>query len=318
MSFSEIAQKQLLKYPKTGKMLTMHYYEDEILKQIHMDTLFWERIGRIRLVPVLAIVDMATRYTKFYVQKRKNDNVKGFLTDFMKEVVEQYTPDKDKYDKATEEDKLKMIPIKFSNNVLLTTDGARELIVKGDIKLTDDMTVHVTHAVSKNMNKAVLAENAIRRFRNALRKFEAKLEMDYLVDGKRLRKINRKTLPKYIKDAEEIINKNANVKPKPDNKRRMERKYNLGDPVFIINMHKFFPFQIGANPLKKKSYERPYATEPFYVSKIIYMQGIYKYQVRSFTNNEEVKYNFYTEQIQPIDPKIAPIYIKNYVKHEQK
>lgn len=293
-TYSEIARKQLLKYPKTGNMLKMHYYESVVLKQIHMDTLFWDAIesGDEALIPILAIVDTATRYTKYYVQQAKNDRVREFLQDFIDEAESTFPDDE------------------IATNITLYTDGAKELIVKGVIS-----NKTITHKVSPNINKAVLAEVAIRKLRGYLRKIEARLETDYLVGDQPLKILNRESLSKFIPLLETHMNSNAKVYPEPSNEQRMSQQFNLGDPVLIVNLHKFAPRQIGTHPLKKTSYERAYYTEPFYISKVIFFQGLYKYQVRSYTNNEAVKYNFYTEQLQLINPKIAQKYITNYIAH---
>lgn len=296
MDFTKISAKQLLSYPKTGKMLTIKFYEQYVGRQIQMDTLFWKPVESQELIPILCIVDAATRYTRFFLQDRKNDRVSEFLKEFIKDLFIRYKKGRTK------------------EFIHIETDGARELVPK----FKEIFNRKVTHKVSPNINKAMLAEVAIRRLRKVFRDIEANLEMHYLKSGK-LIKIDRKTLPDYIKQAEEILNKTAGVRKKPKlPKIKMKQEFKLGDPVFIINMNKYFPYQLGLSNLYKTSYDRPYETTPYYISKVIEMQGIYKYQVRDYLSGESVKYNLYTEQIQHIDPRIAANYIKNWISMENK
>jgi hypothetical protein len=92
MSLNEIITKQIKSYPSFKKQARIGYFETVPLKQVHMDTAFWQTSGELNTqkVPILCIVDVATRFTKFYVQTRKNENIKGFLTDFITSVSETF------------------------------------------------------------------------------------------------------------------------------------------------------------------------------------------------------------------------------------
>jgi hypothetical protein len=52
--------------------------------------------------------------------------------------------------------------------------------------------------------------------------------------------------------------------------------------------------------------------EPFYISDIVFFNGIYKYGVTSFFDHTSDKYWSYEEEIQLINPKIVDKYINQY------
>ena len=294
MSFVEAAKKTLLSYPKTKKFLKMKYWVEKPAEQIHMDTMFWKPTGKeTKEIPILVIVDAATRFTKAYAQEAKNDNVKEYLTDFLKELHKRFKILKDQ-------------------KTLLITDGARELKVESD---------RIKHIVSKNINKAVLAEIAIRWIRHYMREVEAEYEMVYLDTGK-LRRINKKNIQNILDTLLETMNKKAKLREKPSDEPRMEQEFYLGQPVLIMNLLKYYPYQTGV-PLRKSSYDRPWFTEPYYISKIINHQGLYKYGISRYaaeageTPGFEEKLHYYTEQLKPIPGDIAKKYIESYIKYHK-
>jgi hypothetical protein len=109
-------------------------------------------------IPILCVVDVATRYTRFFVQERKNDSVKDFLTVFINAVKELFP--------------------ETASEMLLITDGAPEL------KINDTLAGVTVHSkISKGINKAVLAEVSIRKARAILREMELKLNLKTLRMG---------------------------------------------------------------------------------------------------------------------------------------
>lgn len=286
-SLEEIVAKQLSSYPKTRKRLRMAYYEAKPLAQIHADTMFWNvvRAKGEAQIPILVIVDVATRYTRFFLQARKNDSVRDHVKTFLTEVAERFH--------ASD----------VSGKTVLVTDGAKELAIKG---LRD-----VRHKVSTGLNKAVLAEVAIRQARVVLREWELEIDLENLANGTEKR-IDRENLPEILAEIETKINAKARVREPREEPQESPQEFQLGDPVLALNLHKFFPFQIGV-ALRKTSYDRPWYTEPFYVSRVVLFRGLYKYWIRSYLDNQQVKYSFYPDQLQALDPTIASEYIHKYL-----
>ena len=75
---NRLIAKQLKSYPKLDKALRISYFEPTPGNQVHMDTMFWKEsglTGNANPIPILVIVDVATRFTKIFIQKSKNENV---------------------------------------------------------------------------------------------------------------------------------------------------------------------------------------------------------------------------------------------------
>jgi hypothetical protein len=104
--------------------------------------------------------------------------------------------------------------------------------------------------------------------------------------------------------------KRLRSKPKPPVPFQRPR-YELGTPVFAINLFKYFPHQLGASMIKR-GYMQNYYYEPFKISRIILIRGVYKYGIASYTDNREIKYYFYEDQLQQINPQHAADYIRAY------
>jgi hypothetical protein len=52
--------------------------------------------------------------------------------------------------------------------------------------------------------------------------------------------------------------------------------------------------------------------------RIFLIKGVYKYSISSYIDGKEIKYNFYEDQLQLIDPKYAADYIHAYRKNAAK
>jgi hypothetical protein len=257
MSLLEIIGKQLKSYPKFKKQARISYFESIPLKQVHIDTMFWQASGKAKApkIPILVIVDVATRYTRYFVQKSKNENVLGFLKDFVKDVTTRFPTE--------------------TENMLVITDGAKELRLKTTID-----NIKVVSKISKGVNKAVLAEVAIRKARAILRDYEVRLNLgnlengtDHRIDGSNLREI--------FSMLEEQVNAKAKLrKPKPPTP-FSPPGFQLGDPVFALNFYKYFPHALKST-MVKRGYMQNWYYEPFYISKVFLIQGIYKYSLKSY------------------------------------
>lgn len=290
MSLNEIITKQLKSYPSFKKQARIGYFESVPLKQVHMDTAFWQTSGELNTqkVPILCIVDVATRFTKFYVQTRKNENIKGFLADFIISVRE-------KFPTATD-------------NMLLITDGARELNVNAEIG-----NVTVRTRVSRGINKAVLAEVGIRKTRAILREMELKLNLKNIETGSSW-KIEKSNLAAILTQVQDRINLKAKIrKPKPPVPYQPP-KFSLGDPVFALNFYKYYPYQMGSS-MVKRGYLQNWYYEPFKITKVFLINGVYKFALSSYTDDREIKYYFYQDQLQPIDPNYVADYIRLFRKN---
>ncbi len=290
---NRLIAKQLKSYPQLDKALRIAYYEPTPGNQVHMDTMFWKEsglTGNANPIPILVIVDVATRFTKVYVQKTKNDNVLAHYRDFKKALKKRFP--------------------RTASGTVLVTDGAKELAKPFENE------PGVYHKLSTGINKAVLAEAKIRQIRQILRSVELDLNMTNLSKDKELR-IDREGLEKIASLVEEKINENAYQRLRPKPKSKPPPDLELGTPVFSINLHKFFPHQM-QDVLRKKSYEGNWYNEPFYVSKKVKFNGIAKYEITAYSDLEPIKYYFYADMLQRIDPKVSAKYIRKYLEYFQK
>lgn len=289
MSFSETIAKQLAAYPIFKKQARIGYYEEKPLKQIHMDTMFFQvaNLKDAPKIPILCIVDVATRFTKYYVQVRKNESIKMFLGDFIKSV-------KEKFDST-------------SSEMILVTDGAPEFKkIHGEVE-----NVSVKLHVSTGINKAVLAEVSIRKARAILRSIELNINVDNIQNGTENR-IDSTNIKEFMEKIQDVINLKAKLrKPKPKVGFKPST-FEIGDPVFAINFYKFYPFQMKSQ-MTKASYKNNWYFEPFKVVKKYCINGVYKYTLAPFTDTtKELKYHFYDDQLQKIDYRYVSVYISAY------
>jgi hypothetical protein len=107
---NRLIAKQLKSYPQLDKAARIAYYEPTPGNQVHTDTMFWKEsglTGNANPIPILVIVDVATRFTKVYVQKTKNDNVLAHFKDFKKALKKRFP--------------------RTASGTVLVTDGAKEL-----------------------------------------------------------------------------------------------------------------------------------------------------------------------------------------------
>lgn len=283
-----IISNQLKSFPNHEKGLRIAYYSPTPGKEIHMDTGFWQPSGEPNqnLVPILIIVDVATRFTKIFVQTRKNENIEAHFKTFIKELKRRF-------------------PKQVSKKHLLITDGARELSKPFKESKT------VIHKVSTGINKAVLAETKIRQMRAILRDVEAKLNVNNIANNRHIT-IDAKILNNISSSIEAKINKNAAIRPRPTPPKNVPPVLRLGTPVFAINLHKHFPFQT-KDVLRKKSYDQNWYYEHFFISRIITFNGISKYEITAYDDLIPVKYYFYYDMLQPIDPSVSAEYITKYL-----
>jgi hypothetical protein len=205
---NDIISKQLKAFPRFKKQARIGYYEAIPLTQVHMDTAFWQTSGELngKKVPILCIVDVATRFTCYFVQRSKNDSIKTFFADFIEAVKSKFP--------------------NVSSEILLITDGAREL------RINEDISGHTVRTkVSTGINKAVLAEVSIRKARAILRDFELKLNLRNIEEGTSYR-INASNLQAVLDLVQTRVNEKAKIrKPKPPVPFQRPR-YELGTPVF--------------------------------------------------------------------------------------
>lgn len=293
MSLNQIISKQLKSYPNFKKQARIGYYESVPLKQVHMDTMFWQSTGGLnqKKVPILCIVDVATRFTMFFIQTKKSDTIKKFVGQFIDTVKKKF--------KNT------------SNKMLLITDGASELKVSANLS-----NVQVESKISRGINKAVIAEVGIRKARAILREYELKINLRNLEEGLNDR-IDPTNIVEVFQLVQDEINTKAKIrKPKPPVP-YSPPNFNLGDAVFALNFFKYYPYQMKSN-MVKRGYMQNWYYEPFYISKVFLINGVYKFSISSYVDNKEIKYNFYEDQLQKIDPQYASDYIKIYSKNAPK
>jgi hypothetical protein len=258
-----------------------------------MDSMFWKESGltnNANPTPMLVIVDVATKFTKIYIQDTKNDQVLEHYLDFKKALKKRFKNTTDK--------------------TILITDDAKELAKP--FKDHKD----VFHKVSTGINKAVLAESKIRQIRQILRTVELEVNLANLSKDSEVR-IDKDGL-KLIKDKiEEAINKTTYQRQRPIKTPTKKDNLRLGNVVFALNLQKYYPHQT-KDILRKKSYDGNWYYEPFIISKIVTFNGISKYEITAIEDNQKVKYYFYSDMLQKIDPRVASEYVKNYVSYFNK
>lgn len=293
MSLNQIITKQLKSYPNFKKQARIGYYESIPLKQVHMDTMFWQSTGGLNMkkIPILCIVDVATRFTMFFVQTKKSDNIKKFVNQFIDTVKKKFKNTSDK--------------------MLIITDGANELKVSANLS-----NVQVESKISRGINKAVLAEVGIRKARAILRDYELKINLRNLEENLH-DKIDSTNIEEVFKLVQEQINLKAKIRKPKDSVPYSPPQFNLGDAVFALNFYKYYPHQMKSN-MVKRGYMQNWYYEPFYISKVYLIKGVYKFSISSYVDNKEIKYNFYQDQLQKIDPEYASDYIKIYSKNATK
>lgn len=291
----EIISKQLKRYPIFKKKARHSYYSDKLLEQIHLDHFFWQPSGVLNAgkTPVLVICDVATRFRLYFVQTRKNDSLKKCLKTFVKKIKKQFK---------------NSIP---ANECLVITDGAKELAIDEEI-----LGIRFKSQISKGINKAVLAEVAIRQARGSLRDFELKLNLKNISSGTKYR-IDESNLQEILDIIQDQANLKAKFKKKKEHVDYRKPEFRLGTPVFAINLYKYAPHAMKAT-LLKKGYLQNYFYEPFYISKLFYHQGIYRYCIASYEDNRDIKYKFYADELQKIDSKHASEYINKWLKNAAK
>lgn len=288
---NSIIARQLKSYPITKQQARISYFSTKPLEQVHIDSMFWQASGTptgSKKIPILVIVDISTRYTNYFVQTKKSETIPKFLETFIKNV--------------------KKIWKKCSDSMLLITDGARELKVNEKI-----FGVDVNSQISKGVNKAVLAEVAIRKARAILRDFELKINLRNLKKGLHDR-IDSNNLKQIFSLVEKQVNQKAKIRKLKPPQPYAKSPFNIGDPVFALNLYKYAPHALNS-VLQKKGYMQNWYYEPFYISKQYLIQGVYKYQISSYSDQKPVKYNFYPDQLQLINPEHASEYIKNWLKN---
>lgn len=287
MDWTKRIEEQLNVRYKPDLRKRISYYESQPLKQIQMDTSFFTLPLTTKQIPVLVIVDVATKYVRYYQQSAKNDKVSTHLKAFMKDVKKKFKGSN------------------ISDDTVLITDGAKELAIKS--------IPGVRHYVSTSKNKAAVAESAIARARRIFRKKENSANVLNIRDGDNSHYIEFKDFQKHLDKIAKDLNVTAKIKPppvRPDN----DTFYDIGTPVLAVNMAKFYSEQVGEG-LKKQSYQQNWLYEPFWISDYKKVQNIYKYTLTAFEDNLEAKYYFYSDQIQQIDPEIADLYVSLYLRH---
>ena len=292
MSLQDIITKQLNKYPVFKKQARIGYYEKIPLKQVHMDTMFWQVVETDYKIPILCLVDVATRFTMYFVQTKKSENIKGFLSEFIDQVKARWS---------------------VSSEMILVTDGAPEFkSIHGKINGID-VKLHL----STGINKAVLAEVGIRKARAILRKIETRMNVDNILEGSK-GKIDESNIAIIFEIVQQSINQKARLRSPPETVEYQPSKFKLGDAVFALNFYKFYPHQMKSN-MTKQSYKLNWYYEPFRVSKTYLINGVYKHTLAPYTNlDKDLKYYFYEDQLQLIDLRSASDYIRAYVKQAKK
>jgi hypothetical protein len=163
------------------------------------------------------------------------------------------------------------------------------------------------------MNKAVMAEIKIGQLRKKLRAIELALNAENLSTNTEVH-INRKTLEAILPDLTDDINLKAAQLPDPKVHEEGIPPLRPLTPVFLINLHKFFPYQM-KDVLRKKSYDHNWYMEPFRISDRRTVNGVTKYELTEFINSKVLKYWVYRDQIQPIDRSVSGEYIRNWYKY---
>jgi hypothetical protein len=111
---------------------------------------------------------------------------------------------------------------------------------------------------------------------------------------------------------EEQVNAKAKIrKPKPPTP-FSPPGFQLGDPVFALNFYKYFPHALKST-MVKRGYMQNGTTSPSTFQSLL-DPGIYKYSLKSYSDHSELKYNFYEDQLQKIDPEFVSDYIRIYVE----
>lgn len=285
---NEIIEKQLNAVPNLKRLKRVAYYEPRAGNQVHMDTMFWNESGvkDVKLIPILVIVDIATRFTKYYIQENKNEKVLEHYEDFKKELTKRFP--------------------EANPKTTLITDAANELALP--FKKHPD----VKRKVSTGMNKAVMAETKIGQIRRKLRAIELDLNVANINDDTEVR-ITREMLELILPDLTDDINIKAKQQPKPKVAEELP-KLRVTTPVFLINLHKFFPYQM-KDVLRKKSYDLNWYMEPFRISDVRTINGVTQYELTDYVEAKVIKYWVYRDQLQPIDTSTCVEYIKNWYKY---
>lgn len=285
----EIIATQLAAYPVLKRQARISYHSNHPLEQVHTDTGFYQPPGTPDLVPILVFVDVATRFTKFYVQTRKNESIFSHFEDFKEALLEKH-------------------PEAPAETTLIISDGAKEL------KKAFSKRDGIRHKVSTGLNKAVLAEVKIRQLRAVIREYERAKNIASITSGK-VKRTTTQDLAKIVALAETRINTKSGTKPRKSPKGPIPPRIPLATPVFALNLFKFHQAQMGKHwsALRKLSYDQNWFYEPFFVTKTITFNGITKYRLGSHTSEEELDYYFYADQLQVIDPRIAAKYVEKWV-----
>lgn len=294
MTLIETITKQLNSYPNFKKQARIGYFEDVPLKQVHIDTMFWQvtNASDKPKIPILCIVDVATRFTHYRVQTKKSENIKGFLSDFIDDV-------RTKWPQTSEE-------------MILVTDGAPEFkSLSGE-----NNGVEIKTHLSKGINKAVLAEVSVRKARAILREMETAMNVNNIEKGGNQR-IDESNIVKIFSIIQDQVNKKAKIRKRKASVKFTPSKFNLGDPVFALNFYKFYPHQLKSN-MTKQSYKLNWYYEPFKVVKTYLINGVNKYTLASYTDGKELKYYFYDDQLQNIDKRYVSTYISAFLKNHEK
>lgn len=282
-AITNIITTQLNKKSKT-KIKSMSYYEEIPLRQVHIDTFFYTNDILFYPHPFLLIVDVATKYVNIIPQKRKNENIVNHVDEFCKKVQKKFPT-----------------AITDAKNITIISDDAKEFNV---------LNKKYNHKVSVSIHKAVFAETYIARVKLLVRKIVIKHYIQGIFEGK-IKKIPKEDLLEMLELIEKEINKKARIKIKKIEQitAKHEPQFKLGDGVFIKSNEKFYE---QLRKFKKKSYLDNFVMEPFYISDIVFFNGVYKYGVSSFFDHESDKYWHYEEEIQLINPEIVDKYINQY------
>jgi hypothetical protein len=169
--------------------------------------------------------------------------------------------------------------------------------------------VHVKAKESTGINKAVLAEVGIRKARTILKQIEVSGNVKNIFEDGSFR-IDQKNLRKILIQIENKVNEKAKLRKRKIGER--QTPIPIGTPVFALNFYKFYPHQLKSH-LKKQSYMTNYYYEPFEVVSYYGINGVYKYTLASYERaRPKLKYTFYQDQLQRINPEIAVEYIQKY------
>lgn len=262
------------------------YYEKIPLSQVHIDTMFFELTKKKQLIPIFIIVDVATRYTQAYIQSKKNENILDHINDFVSQVRKRWKS-------SAKDDK----------DILIMSDGAKEFNV---IKKSD-----YRHKVSVSINKAAIAEAAIKRIRSKFRHMETDNFLDAIMNRNNEKVIDLEFLKTELPKIITILNKTAKIRPPPKIEEIIPPKFELGTLVFAKSKEKYDADKLGLK-LTKMSYKLNYDPEPLIINRVITFNNKHKYEVMSLNNHESLKYYYYEEELQEIPDKVALDYIENY------